>query len=154
MIDRPREQRRRWGESGMMKSVKGKGIVVGETIRLRRIGMKWQNYKKKYIFHRPPLLLFLLLLLLLLFPLVRSLQPSAARRFVPRNDFASRAEIFVPSSVAHDAMSHGSFFSFPAIVFVRCGADQRGNISSFEGFLMYSRISVARGTSRCELSRR
>lgn len=79
-------------------------------------------------------------------------QPLVARRFVPRNDFASRAEIFVPGSVARDATSHGSFFSFPAIVFVRCGTDQRGNISSFEGFLMYSRISAARSTSRCELS--
>lgn len=43
-------------------------------------------------------------------------------RFVPRNDFASRAEIFVPSSVAMQR-PHGSFspLSTPeAIVFVRC----------------------------------
>lgn len=57
-------------------------------------------------------------------------------RFVPRNDFASRAEIFVPSSVAMQRPTALFLLSLPPRPLFSSVArvDRRGNISSFEGF--------------------
>lgn len=65
-------------------------------------------------------------------------------RLVSRNDFASRAEIFVPSTTAMRCDVPRLFFSMPVIVFVRYGAriSVEIYILSRSGVLMYSRISV------------
>lgn len=99
---------------------RGRRVTV---VWLCRIGMKWQNHKKKYILHRPSL----------------PRHPFQLRwRLVSRNDFASRAEIFVPSSPAIRCPTVLSSPLPPGHCFYPLWrAGQRGNISSFEGFNVF-----------------
>jgi len=71
-------------------------------------------------------------------PLPPPSRHSLRWRFIPRNDFASRAEIFVPSFAAMRCST--ALFFLPGHCFCPLRrADQRGNISSFEDFNVFGR---------------
>jgi len=109
---------------------RGRRVTV---VRLCRIGMKWQNRKKKYILHRPSL---------------------------PR-DFPNYGEGLYHETISRHEQKFSSLvpprydvprlFFPPAIVFVRYGARINVEIYPRSRVLMYSGIST--GTSCWELSR-
>lgn len=101
---------------------------------LCRIGMKWQNRKKKYTFSidHP----------------FHACSPTTVKACITKR-FRVTSRNFRPQ-FRHDAMSHGSFSPPPAIVFVRYGARISVEIYPRSRVLMYSGILT--GTSCWELS--